>query len=116
MWISSKLNPVVHTGQPEEARVTLEGGTGELNGSYQSRNFIQYLPYGYSCALPAGCDVLTLPIPSGRAALGVAGDAADLKIGEIRLRAASGAYLLLRGDGSIVLNGLVIDRNGYIAK
>lgn len=39
-----------------------------------------------------------------------------LKNGEIKICALSGAYILLRADGSVVINGTVIGKNGKITE
>ena len=40
----------------------------------------------------------------------------NLKNGEIKICSLSGAYILLRSDGSVVINGAVIDKNGKITE
>lgn len=114
MWISRRLMAGEPIKAPEEAKVTLQGTGAEMSGSYQTRNFIQYAPFGYQTSLPAGSDVLTVPAPSGMAAVGVASQTHTLAPGEIRIAASSGAYLLLRADGSAVINGLTITASGAI--
>lgn len=114
MWMSRHLNQTRRFPLPEEARVTLEGAAREVTGSLQTRNFMQYTPYGYQCALPEGSQVLMVPAPSGSAAVGVASEDAGLRVGEIRIVSPSGAFLFLRQDGSAVINGLVISPEGKI--
>lgn len=116
MWMSKNWNRNTGDSRPEEATVTLEGTEREITGSIQTRNFVQYSPYGYQCGLPEGSDVLTVPVASGRAAVGVAtpGEARALLPGEVRLTAASGAFIFLRRDGCAEINGLVITPQGIL--
>lgn len=115
MWLSTKENPR-NSGRamPEEAKITLGGVEPEANGTYQTRGIAQYGPYGYQSGLPGGTDILTVPAPSGRAAVGVAQASGGLLPGEIKITAGSGAYLFLRSDGCAEINGLVITAAGEI--
>lgn len=114
MWISRHLTKNGGAPLPEAAKITLEGAGIEATGSSQIRDFVQYGPYGYQAVPPAGSDVLLVPVASGTAAVGAAMGTQGLDKGEIRITALSGAYLCLRGDGSVVINGLVISPGGEV--
>lgn len=84
-----------------------------LAGHTAFRGIRQAAPYGVYAKPPIGEELLLLPLASGeRIAVGTLGDLPTLQAGEILLQNAAGATLCLKADGSIHLNGLVIDRNG----
>lgn len=116
MWLSKALNQTVPVPRPEAARITMDSQGGEATGSIQSRAFASYGPLGYQAALPQGSDVLMVPALSGSAAVGVANEVTGLAAGEIRIRSDSGAYVFLRRDGSVEINGLVIRPGGEIVQ
>lgn len=117
MWISRRLSADYISSEAEEATVTLEGVATETTGTLQTRDFLQCHPYGYDASLPLGTAVLSVPVASGNAVVGVAtaSNHEELKVGEVKLTALSGAYIYLRDDGSVVINGAVIDKNGQLA-
>ena len=41
-------------------------------------------------------------------------DMSKLESGEVELRSLGGAYILLKNNGDVVINGLVINRQGVI--
>jgi hypothetical protein len=49
-----------------------------------------------------------------QAAIGTLMNGGTVKPGEIKITASSGAYIYLKSDGSVVINGMEIDRNGVI--
>ena len=56
-------------------------------------------------------------IVNGASGLAVAGtkmDSGALEQGEVEIRSLGGASILLKNDGSVVINSLVIDKNGNI--
>ena len=118
MWISrqfsetGKASPELQTG-----KVTLNSG-GELEAvsSGVERNIGIYAPYGYAFSLPQGCELLLSQSSGEQAAIGVSMSSHDLKTGEIRITSASGGYIYLKDDGSVVINGLEINRWGEIVE
>lgn len=115
MWISHRLNADYARSEAEQATVTLEGVATEATGTLQTRDFVQCHPFGYHATLPLGTTVLSVPTALGNAVVGVATGSSqeELQVGEVRITALSGAFIYLKKDGSVVINGAVIDKNGH---
>lgn len=115
MWISSKLSSEsndtgVHTGKS-----TLNAkGSVEAVSTGVDRGVRIYAPYGYDFSLPAGTDMLLAQCDGEAVGLAVPCKSGAVKTGEIKITASSGAYIHLLQDGSVVINGLKISRNGVI--
>lgn len=116
MWISRQIaksqeQPAVQTG------ISTLNRNGEIDavstGAERSINI--YAPYGYTFSLPMGIDMLLTKSDGEQAAIGVLMKNNGVKAGEVKITAASGAYIHLKNDGSVVINGLEIDRDGVIA-
>lgn len=115
MWISRQImklqeQPTVQTG------VSTLNRNGEVDAvsTGADRNINIYAPYGYSFSLPAGVDMLLTKSDGEQAAIGVLMKNSNVRPGEVRITAASGAYIHLKDNGSVVINGLEIDRDGEI--
>lgn len=115
MWISRQImksqeQPALETG------VSTLNRNGEVDavstGAERCINI--YAPYGYSFSLPTGVDMLLTKSDGEQAAIGVLMKNSDVRPGEIKIKAASGAYIHLKNDGSVVINGLEINRDGEI--
>lgn len=115
MWISKQLaedsgETELHTGKS-----TLNSnGRVEVVSSSVNRNVDMYAPYGYSFSLPAGNNVLLAKGDGEQIGIGVSVDGDELETGEIKITSFSGGYIHIRQDGSVVINGLIINRNGVI--
>lgn len=115
MWISTQIKEKPTENQTQTGRVTLNSdGKMEVIANGVDRNIETFLPYGYSCLIPRGEEVLLTQSGGEQIALGVRSSGNALKSGEIKILARSGAYIHLRNDGSVVINGLEITRDGEI--
>ncbi len=116
MWLSKKFNkaePVF----AETAVVTASGSEKtEATSSLCSKNVVTYAPYGYSCSIPFGQEILLINDKSGISGAGVKmADENGLASGEIMIKSLGGASLCLKNDGSVVINNCVtIAENGVI--
>lgn len=114
MWISKRLRDAMSQPKAERGNVILSGKDGvEAGGTVTTRNVESYLPYGYQSTPPVGEDVMLLPAMDGQVIIGTKSNPST-EAGEIIIRSLGGATIQLKNDGSIVLNSLVIDRNGVI--
>lgn len=100
----------------ETARVTSATNTLQLAGHTAWQNLRIAAPDGMFSIPPTGKELLLLPLADGEMVVcgSLAQAPADLSPGELLLQNASGASIRLKTDGSISLNGLIIDRNGQI--
>lgn len=115
MWISKQMvresaEPAAQTGKS-----TLNNnGSVEAVSTGVNRDLTLISPYGYNFSLPSGSDLLLMKADGSQLGIGVPAAAYELKTGEIKITAKSGAYIHLRDDGTISLNGLSISKNGVI--
>ncbi len=116
MWLSKSLFHKTEGEKAQKGSVTISSsGNMETGSTANSRNTDMYLPYGYSALPPVGEEVLILPACKGQAIMGtLSKPKQSLQSGEIRLCSAGGATIELRNDGAVVINSLVINKNGVI--
>lgn len=115
MWISSQI--VKESSEPyaQTGKSTLNNnGNVEAVSTGVNRNLKIVSPYGYSFSLPAGNELVLMKADGSQLGIGVPASDSSLKTGEIKITAKSGAFIHLRDDGSISLNGLIINNNGEI--
>lgn len=114
MWLSRNFKSTEQSAA-ETGVITLnKDDITEANSSMPSRGAQCFSPYGYSSRIPVGDEVLIINGSSGSAVAGVKMNAGTLEQGEIEIRSLGGATILLKNDGSVVINSLVIDRDGNI--
>lgn len=115
MWLSRQIiknerKPVIQSG-----RVTLnDNGELEAVASGVDRSVRMFSPYGYAFSLPKGEKMLLTESDGSQAAFGVEMERENIAAGEIKITSSSGAYIYLKNDGSVIINGLVIDSKGVI--
>ena len=114
MWLSEKLASAAHVQAAQPGKVTLsEDDAFEAGAALRSRSVRQCAPYGYCVNTPVGAEVMLLSATDGQLALGVCKATEGLAAGEIRLTSKGGATLVLKNDGSVVINGgFIIDKDG----
>lgn len=114
MWLNERKTPVSGAGY-ECAGVTLGGSQVETVASAHVRETPVYAPYGYAAHVPTGAQVLLLSGGAdGAVVAGTRMGAAHLAPGEVELRSPGGAVLRLCQDGTVRINGLVINKKGEI--
>ena len=113
MWLSKALQKREMAPRAEKGEVTLSSAENwEATATQSVRNIARYLPYGYEALPPQGEEVLLLPVSDGTAALGVRAKGGT-EAGEIALRSAGGASIVLKNDGTVIINHhFIIDREG----
>lgn len=117
MWISRNIGRVQETAAAETGKVTLNSkGQVEAVSTGVDRNIQIYSPYGYSFSLPSGINMLFTKSGGEQAGIGVAMNNSGIRVGEIKIQAQSGAYIHLKRNGSVVINGLEIDRDGVLCE
>lgn len=114
MWMSKMLAKNENVRTAEKGSVTLSSDILEASGTVKTRDIESYAPYGYQSAPPVGEEVMLLPSSDGQVSLGSKVSCSQLEAGEIRLCSKGGASIVLKNDGSVVINSLVIDKNGVI--
>ncbi len=67
------------------------------------------VPYGIAYKPAVGSRSVVLPTEAGNICLGVLGEACDeLQPGELMLYSAGGASIVLKNDGSVLINGRAV--------
>jgi phage gp45-like len=95
--------------------VTISSSQGiEAGATVNSRHINSYSPYGFESTPPVGEEVIIIPSSDGQVALGTKNAPSSLKSGEVRLSSVGGASIVLKNDGTIAINSLVIDKNGVV--
>ena len=114
MWLNERARQTGGAGY-ECAGVTLGGSQVETVASAHLRETPVYAPYGYAANVPAGAQVLLLSGgEDGAVVAGARMGNADLAPGEVELRGPGGAVVRLCRDGTVRINGLVINEKGEI--
>ncbi|MCI9575500.1 MAG: hypothetical protein HFJ84_02255 [Clostridiales bacterium] len=110
MWMARKII----ASRPEEGALQLGMVTraGESRVAVQGEGDYYDLPlaapWGMACVPPEGSQAMLIPGgPEGGVCFGTVMQADGLNAGEIRLRSAGGAEVLLRNNGDVVVNGQV---------
>ncbi len=115
MWLSKMMAKGTADSRAQKGSVTISGASGvEAVTGGGARTLPAYMPYGYAGAAPVGEEVVVLPSTDGEIALGIKCKNDDLAAGEVRITSRGGAEIFLKNDGSVVINSLVIDKNGVM--
>ena len=106
MWLSKRIAKGENDFSAESGKITLSNGSEtEADASAVTRGLDIYAPYGYAASLPVGEEILMVPSSGRGAVLGVKSNASGLQPGEIKIASKGGANIVLKNDGSVVING-----------
>ena len=114
MWMSKRIVATSEKEVAEKGKVTLSDNQLEAGVTVTRRNIDSYAPYGYKSVPPVDEDVIMLESNDGAVVLGALSKDEDIESGEVKISSLGGAYIILKNNGDIVLNGLVIDSRGVI--
>ncbi len=114
MWLSKRR--AFQSASPVEVGMLTINSSAvtEAIGTMQSRNSVDFSPYGYSSCAPVGESVLLLNSTGGVCRAGVKMPQKEIGQGEIEIESLGGAKISLLNDGSIVLNKVIIKADGTI--
>lgn len=108
MWLTSfmakniKDNPAATAGSVTDSR----GSRVEVEASGKHRDVPVVSPFGVVCVPPLGEQAVMVHTAMGDACVGVVqAEDASLEPGEIMLRSAGGATLVLKNNGRVFVNG-----------
>ncbi|HIY34853.1 MAG TPA: hypothetical protein IAA24_07015 [Candidatus Eubacterium faecigallinarum] len=115
MWLSKKMVSKESTPAVQSGISTLNSnGKVEAISTGAERDIRFYSAYGYSFSIPSGEEILMSQSSGQQTAFGTLMKNSDIETGEIMITSQSGAYIHLKNNGSVVINGLEIDKNGVI--
>ena len=114
MWISRMLARSYESEKAQSGYVSMSaGGELEVGSTVNARGIKAYSPYGYSAAVPVGEEVILIPSAEGQAILGTPESSSSLSQGEVEIASRGGARILLKNDGTVIINGhYVINKEG----
>ncbi|MCR4924736.1 MAG: hypothetical protein K5917_00445 [Clostridiales bacterium] len=118
MWISKVLLNNSFQNKAEKANITISNENSVCaNGSCEVRNIPVYSPYGIESHPISEADVLLIPCYDGYAICGCKNKASSqINSGELRLFSMGGASIILKNNGDIVLNRLIIKKDGTMVR
>ncbi len=117
MWISRMLAKNHESEKAQSGYISMSnGGELEAGSTVNARGIKAYSPYGYSAAVPVGEEVILVPSAEGQAILGTREGGASLPQGEVEISSKGGAKILLKNDGTVIINGhYVINKEGEVS-
>ncbi len=114
MWMSKMISKYEQNQKAEKGSVTLSDRCIETDGTVKARNIESFAPYGYQTVPPVGEEVMLLPSSHGQVIIGSKSENSDLESGEIKISSKGGASIILKNDGSVMINSAMIDKNGVM--
>lgn len=118
MWISEKLAVSDKKATPKTANTATvtasQNGFFEASCEYGIRSADFYFPYGIRSVAPTGFKVLFFNSQDEKCICGCKSDCSDIESGEVEIFSQGGAKIELKNDGSVIINGLVINSEGVI--
>ncbi|MBQ9742435.1 MAG: hypothetical protein IJV88_02015 [Ruminococcus sp.] len=108
MWLASFLSQSKGQSRTSTGSVVASaGGIVDVDTALRHRNLPVVAPYGVVYVPPVGEDAVVMSTLSGEACVGVvAPRAKDLLPGELMLCSAGGASIVLKNDGTVLINGV----------
>lgn len=114
MWLNQKLSRDETAETPHTGMVTrVNGRLVDVSSHIRLADIPCISTFGAEGMPAVGDTVLVLPTIGGYACIGIQNER-PLPEGEVRLTSPGGAELLLKADGSISLNGLIITKEGAL--
>ncbi len=84
-------------------------GVVAVNSSLEHRDVPIVAPFGVAYNPPVGEKSVVLPLQDGRACVGVIAPYKMLEPGEVMLFSKGGASIVLKNDGTVLINGKVYE-------
>lgn len=109
MWLSKQINNNKKSEQVSIGKVTLSNNnTVNVRSNTEYKNIPIVLPYGMACRVPLGEFMYILPTDNGNVAIGTYNNNDILQDGELMLYSKGGAKIILKNNGSVIINDTVI--------
>ena len=108
MWISKQLaadssqEPNIQIGS-----VTISSPENlSVSGMYEKRKIDLYFPYGIESLPPVGSKSILLNCDGKYVCIASHSNISELEPGELRLSSSGGAYIYLKNNGQVIINGI----------
>ena len=111
MWISRNINNNTNSKNPFVANVLNSNGS-EVNVSALEKieNIPNTTPFGILSVPPRGAKAVVVPVGESAAVCGIVSqNKFSLQEGELALFSTGGASIVLKNDGSVVINGKIFE-------
>ena len=109
MWLMSYMTKN-SISPPNAVKGDVQGSDGSaVISSGEHKNLPICSPYGVISIPPSGEMAVVLPLDDGEVSLGVLATAENLSEGEVMLRSSGVASIVLKNDGSVLINGRVFE-------
>ena len=107
MWLTAFLNKKKTPSVASRGSITATRKQSlQIDASTQHHDVSVVAPYGIAYVPPVGEGAVVVPFEGGEACVGVVSKVSHkLKRGELMLYSAGGASILLKNDGSVLING-----------
>ena len=111
MWLSSFLSKYKKVALASKGSITAADGKNlQVDTSVRLEDVRTIAPYGIKYVPPIGEDALVVPFSGGEVCVGViSGAQEDLRPGELMLCSEGGASIVLKNDGSVLINGRKVE-------
>lgn len=114
MWLSKRFNnPYVSVSEVGTV-TTSNNSIINASSTISSNGVSNYSPYGYSFSVPTGEEVLLVNSSLGTVGAGIKMKNENLSSGEIAISSIGGAKIILKNDGTVDINGIVITKDGSL--
>lgn len=107
MWLTSFLNKEKSVNPATKGSITASSVKSvQVDASTQHRDVAVVAPYGIAYVPPVGEGAVIVPFDGGEACVGVVSQIPlKLSRGELMLYSQGGASIVLKNDGSVLING-----------
>lgn len=108
MWLTSFMaRNIKNNSSASAGSITgTKGGRVEVDCALRHADLPVIAPYGVVYVPPVGAQAVLVSTDSGDACVGVVNQGTySLEQGELMLRSAGGASIVLRNDGTVLING-----------
>lgn len=111
MWLTSFLNKDKPRFSATKGSVTSSNQSRvQVDASTQHSDVAVVAPYGIAYVPPIGEGAVVVPFDGGEVCVGVIGNAPmKLSRGELMLYSKGGANIVLKNDGSVLINGKKVE-------
>ena len=111
MWLTAFLNKEKTKNTATRGSITAsEQKSVQIDASTLHRDVAVVAPYGIAYVPPVGEGAVIVPFDGGEACVGVISDVPlKLNRGELMLYSQGGASIVLKNDGSVLINGKRVD-------
>lgn len=108
MWITDYItkNSMANPNPEKGNVVSCSGGSTAVMSSGEHKGLKTAAPYGIISVPPIGEEAVVLPLNDSEVCIGVVAKSNELEPGELMLCSKGGASIVLKNDGSILINGI----------